>query len=216
MPRVARASQPVDPSGTLIATRMNAFDYVVIGVTVAGAIYGLRQGLLRMITSAVALLASIFVASVYYSSAGEIAQHEFGSGATAASVIGFVLVFILIFSAIELAGTTAIRLVRVVHLSGADRLAGSVLGAALLAVVMGIVVILMAAVLPPDAPILRDSQLAPMLIEYNETLVRYIPDQAKEAYQSNRDNLMRYWIEEAEKTVTHTGASPAASPSASK
>lgn len=195
---------------------MNAFDFVVIGIVVAGAIYGLRQGLLRMITSAVALLAAIVIASAYYARAGEIAQHEFGAGATAASVIGYVLVFIIIFSAIELVGTTAIRLIQVVHLSWADRLAGSLLGAALICVVLGIVVILLAAVLPSDASILRDSKLAPMLVGYNDTLVRYIPDQARQAYENNRENLMRYWIAEAEKTVTHTGASPAASPSASK
>lgn len=195
---------------------MNAFDFVVIGIVVAGAIYGLRQGLLRMITSAVALLAAIVIASAYYARAGEIAQHEFGAGATAASIIGYVLVFIIIFSAIELVGTTAIRLIQVVHLSWADRLAGSVLGAALICVVLGIVVILLAAVLPSDASILRDSKLAPMLVEYNETLVRYIPEQARQAYENNRENLMRYWIAEAEKTVTHTGASPAASPSVPK
>jgi uncharacterized membrane protein required for colicin V production len=195
---------------------MNAFDFLVIGVTAAGAIYGLRQGLLRMITSAVALLAAIYVASVYYSRAGEIAQHQFGTGATAAAVIGYLVVFIVIFSAIELIGTTAIRLTQVVHLSWADRLAGSMLGAGLTGVVMGIAVMLLAAVLPPDAAILRNSRLAPALIEYNETLVRYIPAQAKEAYESNRQNLMRYWIAEAEKTVTHAEASPAASPSGSK
>lgn len=195
---------------------MNAFDFVVIGVVVAGAIYGLRQGLLRMITSAVALVAAIVVASVYYTRAGEIAQHEFGAGATVASVIGYLLVFIIIFSAIELVGTTAIRLIQVVHLSWADRLAGSVLGAALVSVVMGIAVMLLAVVLPTDASILRDSKLAPMLVEYNDMLVRYIPDQARQAYENNRENLMRYWIAEAEKTVTHAGASPTASPSVSK
>ncbi len=195
---------------------MNGFDFLVIGVTAAGAIYGLRQGLLRMVTSAVALLTAIYVASVYYSRAGEIAQHQFGAGATAASVIGYLVVFIVIFSAIEVIGTTAIRLTQIVHLSWADRLAGSMLGAALIGVVMGIAVMLLAAVMPPDAAILRNSRLAPMLIEYNETLVRYIPEQAKEAYESNRQILMRYWIAEAEKTVTHAEASPAASPSVSK
>ena len=203
-------------SGSLIVTRMNAFDFLVIGVAAAGAIYGLRQGLLRMVTSAIALLGAIYVASVYYARAGEIAQHEFGAGATAASVIGYVAVFIIIFSAIELVGTTAIRLTQVVHLSWADRLAGSILGATLTCVAMGIAVMLLAAILPPGAGILQNSRLAPMLIEYNEMLVRYIPEQAKEAYETNRDTLMRYWIAEAKKTVTHAEASPAASPTAPK
>ncbi|HVA79481.1 MAG TPA: CvpA family protein [Candidatus Binataceae bacterium] len=195
---------------------MNAFDFLVIGIAAAGAIYGLRQGLLRMITSAIALLAAIYVASVYYTRAGEIAERQFGAGSTAGSVIGYLVVFILIFSAIEVIGTTAIRLTQFVHLSWADRLVGSLLGAGLTSVMMGIAVILLAAILPPDAAFLRQSRLAPMLIEYNETLVRYIPQQATDAYESNRENLMRYWIAEAETAVTHAHASPAASPSASK
>jgi uncharacterized membrane protein required for colicin V production len=195
---------------------MNAFDFLVIGVAAAGAIYGLRQGLLRMITSALALLGAIYVASVYYTRAGQIAQHEFGAGATAASVIGYIAVFVVIFSAIEMVGTTAIRLTQVVHLSWADRLAGSALGATLTCVAMGIAVMLLTAILPPGAGILQNSRLAPMLIEYNEMLVRYIPQEAKEAYENNRNTLMRYWITEAERTVTHTQAGSAASPTGSK
>ncbi len=195
---------------------MNAFDFLVIGVAAAGAIYGLRQGLLRMITSALALLGAIYVASVYYTRAGQIAQHEFGAGATAASVIGYIAVFVVIFSAIEMVGTTAIRLTQVVHLSWADRLAGSALGATLTCVAMGIAVMLLTAILPPGAGILQNSRLAPMLIEYNEMLVRYIPQEAKEAYENNRNTLMRYWIAEAERTVTHTQAGSAASPTGSK
>lgn len=195
---------------------MNAFDFVVIAVVAAGAIYGLRQGLLRMVTSAVALLGAIYVASVYYTHAGAIAQHQFGVSATAGAIIGYLVVFIIIFSAIELIGTTAVRLTHAIHLSWADRFVGGLLGAGVVSIALGLAVMLIAAVLPPGAAILRDSRLAPMLVQYNEMLVRYIPEQAKEAYENNRDTLIRYWIAEAEKTMTHADSVPAASPSTAK
>ena len=57
----------------------------------------------------------------------------------------------------------------------------------------------------------------PMLLAYNEMLVGYIPGDAKLAYERNRDDLMRYWVQNAVK-VANSGpaaASPAASPSPS-
>ncbi|HYB90241.1 MAG TPA: CvpA family protein [Candidatus Binataceae bacterium] len=192
---------------------MNAFDYVVLALMAAGALYGLRQGMLRMVTSVVSVAAGISIASIYYARAGAIAESQFGSAPTAAAVIGWVAIFALIFATVEIIGTTAIGLLHVVHLSWADRLAGSVLGAGLIGVIAGLAVMLLAAMLPADSALLKESRLAPMLIAYNEMLVRYIPQEAKDAYESNRANLMRYWIIEASRTIAPAAASPLASPS---
>jgi len=70
---------------------------------------------------------------------------------------------------------------------------------------------LMAAVLPPDAAILRNSQLVPMLLAYNEMLVGYIPGDARLAYERNRDDLMKYWVQNAMRGAS-SAPSPAASP----
>jgi hypothetical protein len=75
-------------------------------------------------------------------------------------------------------------------------------------------VMLMAAVMPPDAPLLRNSQLVPMLLAYNEMLVGYIPGDARLAYERNRDDLMKYWVQNATKGAS-SAPSPAAMPSPS-
>jgi membrane protein required for colicin V production len=193
---------------------MNLFDFIVIGLTAAGAIYGMRQGLLQMATAAVALLGGIYVASVYYVRAGDIAQNNFGASPTVGSVIGYLVVFAIVFSAIQMIGMTAVRLLSVVHLGWVDRLAGSLLGASMVAVSAGIAVMLLAAVLPGNARLLADSQLAPMLIEYDDALANYIPQQAKDAYEQNRDTLLRNWVTRARDAVARGAASPAPSPAA--
>ena len=101
-----------------------------------------------------------------------------------------------------------------VHLSPLDRLAGGLLGAGVAAVFAGIAVMLMAAVMPPDAALLHNSQLVPMLLAYNEMLVGYIPGDAKLAYERNRDDLMRFWVQNAMKDA-NPAPSPAALPSPS-
>ena len=188
---------------------LNGFDFVGVALLAIGAIYGLQRGALRMVTSVVALAAAIYFASIYYNMAGAFAESKLGSSHTVGAVIGYVVVFALIFSAVEIIGSFAIRLIHVVHMNPLDRLAGGLLGAAIAGVFGGLIVMLMAAVLPPDAPLLHNSQLVPMLLAYNEMLVEYIPGDARLAYQRNRDDLMRFWVQNAMKD-----ANPAPSPAA--
>ena len=196
---------------------LNGFDYAAIVLFAIGAIYGLQKGALRMVTSVVALAAAVYCASFYYDKAGALAETQLGSSHTVGAVIGFVAVFALIFAAVELVGSSAIRLTQVVHLSPLDRLAGALLGAGVAGVFAGLAVMLMAAVMPPDAGLLHNSQLVPMLLAYNEMLVGYIPGDAKLAYERNRDDLMKYWVQNAIKVANSApvAPSPAASPSPS-
>ena len=193
---------------------LNGFDYVAIALFTLGAIYGLQRGALRMVTSVVSLVAAIYFASLYYNKAGWFAETQLGSSHTVGAVIGYVAVFALIFTAVETVGSSAIRLLQIVHLSPLDRLAGALLGAGIAGVFAGLAVMLMAAILPPDAALLRGSQLVPMLLAYNEMLVGYIPGDAKLEYERNRDDLMRYWVQNAVKGASYA-PSPAALPSPS-
>ncbi len=193
---------------------MNGLDYAAVALFAIGAIYGLQRGALRMVTSVVSLAAAVYFASLYYTRAGAFAEAQLATSHTVGAVIGYVAVFALIFSAVEMIGSSAIRLLQIAHLSTLDRLAGGLLGAAIAAVFAGLAVMLMAAVMPPDAPLLRNSQLVPMLLAYNEMLVGYIPGDAKLAYERNRDDLMKYWVQNATKGVS-SAPSPVAMPSPS-
>ena len=193
---------------------LNGLDYAAIALLAIGAIYGLQRGALRMVTSVVSLAAAIYFASFYYNKAGTFAETQLGVSHTVGAVVGYIAVFAVIFAAVELIGSTTIRLAHIVHLNPIDRLAGGLLGAGIAAVFAGLAVMLLAAVMPPDAALLRDSQLVPMLLAYNEMLVGYIPGDARLAYERNRDDLMKYWVHNA-MTRVNAAASPAASPSPS-
>src|ERR1700678_2753357 len=197
---------------------LNGFDYAALALFAIGAIYGLQRGALRMVTSVVALAAAVYCASFYYDKAGALAETQLGSSHTVGAVIGFVAVFALIFAAVELVGSSAIRLTQVVHLSPLDRLAGALLGAGIAGVFAGLAVMLMAAVMPSDATLLHNSQLVPMLLAYNEMLVGYIPGDAKLADQRHRHDLMKHWVKNAMNGATSAelaaaAPSPPAAPS---
>ncbi len=191
---------------------MNGLDFAIVIALSVGAIYGLSHGAIRMLTSVVALFGGIYFASIYYPSAGRIIEQQFGTSPVAASLIGYIVLFAALFFVIEIIGTMLMRMLHVVHLSWADRLVGAALGATVTAIGAGFIVTLMAIVLPSDAQILRDSRLAPRLLLYNQELVRFIPDDVKQAYETKRAEIIRSWVEK-ETRLTEPVASPQASPS---
>ncbi len=194
---------------------MNGLDYIILMVIAMGALRGLSQGALRMVTSIVSLLGGVYLASIYYRQAAAVAQQRFGAEPTLAAVIGFLALFALVFAAIEMIGASVTRAIDIVHLGWADRLAGAALGAAIAGVVMGLLVMMMTAAMPGDAEVLRNSQLAPRLMVYNQVLVNYIPENVKVAYFEKRALLVHYWME-SEARLAQQAASPHSSPSAAK
>ncbi len=191
---------------------MNGLDFAIIIALSVGAIYGLSHGAIRMLTSVVALFGGIYFASIYYPVAAGLVAQQFGTSPTEASLIGYIVLFAAIFFVIEIVGTMLMRMLTVVHLSWADRLVGAALGATVVAIGAGFVVMMMAIALPADAQILRDSRLAPRLLMYNQELVHFIPEDVKQAYETKRAEIIRTWIEK-ETRLTEPVASPQASPS---
>jgi membrane protein required for colicin V production len=188
---------------------MNAFDVAVLAVAGFGAFHGLRHGLLTMVTSFIALVAALYLASAHYAEATNIIAQQFGTSPTLAAVLGYFAVFAIVFIAVQIVGGMIVRVLRMASLGWIDRLAGAFLGTGIAAAIAGLVVMLLTTVLPANAALLRDSEAAPMLLAYDAMLVRYIPDEAKAAYERNRDILMQAWINEAAKGALT--ASPTAS-----
>lgn len=177
---------------------MNGLDYAILAIVGIGALSGLTRGALRMATSILALVLGIYAASVYYQRAAAIAHQDLATSPTMSAVIGYAAVFAIVFIAIEYAGGRVIRLAQIIHLNWIDRLAGGVLGASIGAILAGLVVVAMTAVLPPNPALLRDSKLAPRVLGYNQVLMAYVPAQVKITYEEKRAELYRQWVIKAE------------------
>ncbi|HXW84402.1 MAG TPA: CvpA family protein [Candidatus Binataceae bacterium] len=192
---------------------MNLFDYIVIAAMAVGALSGARRGLIEMLTAAASLVIGIYLASNYYPPASALAQRLLGVSGRTASVLGWIAVFVVVFAAVEIAGAMLAGVVEMVALGWLDQIAGAAIGAALAAVLCGFAVMLLAATLPPDNTLLRDSKIAPMLVAYDHTLERYIPQEVRDEYEINRRALTQYWVEQAERPGLQGGATPTGSAS---
>jgi len=175
------------------ADRMNGLDYAILALIGFGALYGLARGALRMATSILSTVIGLYAASEWYGQAGALAQRHLGTSPTVSPIIGYAAVFAIAFIAIEYAGGRLVTLVNIVHLSWIDRVCGALFGAAIAAVFAGLDILVLTAILPISPPLLRNSQLAPRVLAYNQALLAYIPPQVKHMYENKRDDLYRYW-----------------------
>jgi uncharacterized membrane protein required for colicin V production len=187
---------------------LNGLDYAILAIVGFGALSGLSRGALRMATSILALVLGIYAASVYYLRAEALAQKYLSANPTMSAVIGYVVVFLVVYIVIEYVGGRIIRLAHIIHLNWIDRLVGGVLGASIGAILAGLVVVALTAVSPPNPALLRDSKLAPRVLGYNQVLLAYVPPQVKVTYEQKRAELYREWVIRDE--------SPSPSPSPAK
>lgn len=181
----------------------NSLDYGIVAIIAFGALYGLGRGVLRMTTSIVSLTAATVAASSWHARMGELIRQHVATSPGVSSVLGYIAVFAVVSIAIGIAGRHLVALVQLANLNLVDRLGGAAFGAGLAAVFVGIDLLILTALLPPDSTLLRDSRLAPTINAYNEALLNYVPPEAMKAYQQKREELLRYWNEHKEKPASN-------------
>lgn len=178
---------------------MNALDLAILAILGLGVLYGLSRGALRMATPIASFACGVYAASLWYGRAGSLVQQHFATSPTTGQAIGYAIVFLLVFVAIGYAGGRIVELAHIINLNWIDRLAGGGFGAAVAAIFAGLDVLLLTVILPANYPLLRNSQLAPRVLAYNEALLGFVPPQVKQLYTERREQLYHFWAEKTEK-----------------
>jgi membrane protein required for colicin V production len=176
-----------------MAAGMNWLDYALIIIVGLSVVHGLSHGALRMLTSILSFALGIYGASMWHVHAGALAQSHLGTSPVTSDIIGYVTIFLLLFAAVEIGGQRIIALAQFVHLNLLDRLAGAVFGAMLGAIFAGLNIILLTMLLPPNYPLLQNSELAPKILSTDQSLLGFVPSQMRQVYQDKRDQLARFW-----------------------
>ncbi|HZO80814.1 MAG TPA: CvpA family protein [Candidatus Binataceae bacterium] len=172
---------------------MNGLDYLILALIALGALHGTARGILRIASSLVALVAAVYFAGVYHARLAEYFTRAFSARPEVGAAMGYVVIVLVVLVAVGWGGARLADLIRAVHLSWLDRLAGGVVGAAVGALLAGFALVILTATLPFDAPLLRQSRLAPHVIEYYHTLVAFVPDEVRSAYLAREAELRAYW-----------------------
>ncbi len=190
---------------------MNGLDFLILAAIGLGALHGTTRGVLRIASSLVALVAAVYFAAAYHDRAGEYFTRAFSARPEVGAALGYVVILLAVLIVVAWGGARLADLIRAVHLSWLDRLAGGVVGAGLGALLAGFALVILTATLPFDASLLRQSQLAPHVIEYYHSLVAFVPEEVRDAYLRREADLRAYWKRHAQ-AMPQAAPGPAATP----
>ena len=172
---------------------MNGLDYLILAAIGLGAIFGAGRGILRIASSLIAVVAAFYLAALYYQAAGGYLARAFSMRPGTGATLGYVVIFLAVMVIVAWGGSKLALLIRAVHMSWVDRLGGALVGAALGALVAGLIVVIATVTMPADTPLIRQSQLAPRVLDYSHELAGFIPAQIRDAYYFREGQLITYW-----------------------
>lgn len=159
---------------------MNILDLVIAALCIGFAVYGIFQGIVRQAFSLGGLILG-HLAGVHY---GAAAQNRLSLDFSHSEVVAYVLVFVITYVLVRLGGFLVERLVRASALSGSDRFAGMVMGFAKGVLLSVLLVFLLVILLPPDAPLVARSKLAPTAVTGARVVEKVFPRRWREAFDA--------------------------------
>ncbi len=172
---------------------MNGLDYLILAAIGLGALFGASRGILRIASSLIALVAAVYLAALYSQEIGGYLARAFSIRPDTGAALGYVVIFLAVMVVVAWGGGKIAALIRAVHMSWADRLGGALVGATLGALLAGLIVVVATVTLPSDAPVIRQSQLAPRLLDFSHDVAGFVPAQVRDAYYYRESQLITYW-----------------------
>ena len=183
---------------------MNAFDFSVLVLAAALAVYGTWKGMARLLISGVAVVAAFVIANRWHEAA---ARHLAASGSPSAGARlgGWLVLFIATMVAGAVAGWLAARLLSAASLGWADRLGGAAVGLAGALLVAAVVTLPLAAYGGAGSRLLRGSRLAPYVTTVSDWINIAAPDGLARRYEIASAGLRRAWRSEERERALRRG-----------
>ncbi len=173
---------------------MNGLDWVMIGVVLFCMLRGIVRGAVSQVFSIAGLLCGFVLASHYYESVAAQLAHAFPR-LSGTQIIAFILVFLLAWFCIAVAGYWIARLLRKAGLGFFDRLWGGMIGFGKALVLCIVAISVLTLFVSPQNPLLTRSSLLPYIQEAARILVRVTPDNVQKIFEEKRKELERYWLD---------------------
>ncbi|MFC1896314.1 CvpA family protein [Thermodesulfobacteriota bacterium] len=171
---------------------MNFLDILVTVIGGYCLVRGIFRGFFREISSIVGVLGGFYAAYMYYPLAGRFLS-KWVSNTAYLNILSFFLIFCTVFLLVSLLGTLLKHIFKVASVGWFDRFAGAGFGLAKAVLISAVVVLALTTFLPKGAPVVKDSLLAPYVTTASEMLIKIVPDQMKEHFLDNLEELRKAW-----------------------
>ena len=156
-------------------------DLIIAAIVIIGLITGITTGLLRQVIGLAGLVISVILATRFAGSVGDAITGSLGIMEENAGLLGFIAVLLGVYIGAMIVAKLAASVIKTLHLSGLNRLAGGIFGAVKSVLLVGVMLILLGNLweLPPrdmvQSSILYDPVMEVMNTAW-EIAGEHIPD----------------------------------------
>jgi len=171
---------------------MNALDIVIGIILVFTLVRGIFRGLVVEISSIIGIFGGIYGAVFYYQAAAQFLQRWISDTAYT-NIIGFLLIFGVIFVLVGILGVVIKYLLNIASLGWFDRLCGAAFGGVKGILIASVLLFALTTFLPGGTPLIKTSHLAPHVAVITEGIVKIIPQNMKQRFGEKYKDVKREW-----------------------
>jgi membrane protein required for colicin V production len=171
---------------------VNALDIVTALIVGFCLIRGIFRGIIKELTSILGVFIGFYAAYIYYPIlAGWLS--DLIANRSYAHIVSFFIIFIAVLLAVGFVGMILRHLLKAAALGWADRILGGTFAIFKAVLIISVLLIALTTFLPKNAPVIKNSLLAPRVSALSEKLVAVVPGEMKERFRDNIKALRASW-----------------------
>lgn len=172
---------------------MNPFDMAIVVLLGYTVIRGIFRGFIREVAGIIGLLAGFYAAYAYYGHFSPMLEGWIADPAYR-DITAFIILFCGIMLVVIGLGILVRLIVKMMLLGILDRIFGAVFGAVKGALIASLLLVVLVNFLPSGgAALIKESRLAPVVTAMSKEVVRLIPENARESFNSRMQAIREEW-----------------------
>jgi membrane protein required for colicin V production len=171
---------------------VNALDIITALIVGFCLIRGIFRGIIKELTSIIGVFIGFYGAYIYYPILARWLS-DLIANRSYSHIISFFLIFVTVLSAVGFVGMILRHLLKAAALGWADRILGGTFAMVKAVLIVSVLLIALTTFLPKNAPVIKNSLLAPRVSAISEKLVAVVPGEMKERFRNNIKALRISW-----------------------
>ena len=171
---------------------MNPFDILIVTILAYGLIRGIFRGVVREIFSVIGVLGGFYGAYTYYPHMAQLIS-SWITTPEYQKIISYLAIFSAVVIVVGILAVVIKYLLNIAFLGWLDRLGGAVFGFVKGCLVVCILFIVLAAFLPKESTIVKNSALAPHVSATSEILAKVLSKEMKTNFTLKIKDLQKFW-----------------------
>ncbi|MBL7179419.1 MAG: CvpA family protein [Pseudomonadota bacterium] len=171
---------------------MNFLDIILVIILSFCVIMGVFRGLIKELSSIIGVLGGFYAAYSYYMVLAK-PLSRWISNTAYLNIISFLIIFCGILILIGILGVVIKYILKIAFLGWVDRICGAGFGIIKGILIASVLLITLTAFLPKNAPVVRDSLLAPYVTLISEKMAKVISRDMKHDFTAKIAELRKAW-----------------------